>query len=130
MTDSNPLRFLALALIAVGLADLVGFVVEPILSRQADLGVYVLGIPVGAALLFGRTRWIRPALLLLQVGSVVLTLVMVAAIVGALPVPAFPEADLSGFYRPVALALVVVQGALWVGGLGLGRRAVSSWTAA
>ena len=129
MTDSNPVRLLALALIAVGLADLVGFIVEPLFTREADLGIGFFGLPVGVALLFGQTRWIRPALGVLQVGVVALTLVVVGAVTGTLPIPVSPDAELSGFYRPVALSLVVVQGALWVWALGLGRRAIFSWSA-
>ena len=126
MTDSNPLRFLGLALIAVGLAEVLGLILEPILTRQSSLGIGILGLPAGAALLTGRTGWIRPALRVLQVGVVAMTAIVVGAVVGALPVPLFPKAELVGFYQPVALALVVGQGALWVWALGLGRRAASS----
>lgn len=130
MTDTNPTRLLGLALVAIGLAEFLGFIVEPLFTRRAELDLAILGLPAGAALLLGRTAWIRPALRALQVVVAAVTLLIVAALLGALPIPVRAETDLHGGYRVVAVALLIGQGALWVWALGLGRRLVATRDAA
>ena len=107
----RPVRLVGLALVAVGLVEVVGLVAGPLLTGEGRLGAGLLALPAGALLLQGRTAWVRPALRLAQAVPVT--------------VAGGGAADLGPGLRALAAVLVLAQGALWVWALDLGGRLVA-----
>ena len=125
----RPVRLVGLALVAVGLVEVVGLAAGPLLTGEGRLDAGLLALPASALLLQGRTAWVRPALRLAQAVVVGLAVVSVAALLGLVAVPVTVAgggaADLGPGLRALAAVLVLAQGALWVWALDLGGRLVT-----
>ena len=127
MSDATPprtVRLVGLALVGIGLVEVVGLVAGLVLAGEGRFDTNLLALPAGALLLQGRTAWVRPALRVVQVVVVVVAAFVVLAVLGT-SVPfdvAGGAADLGEGGRAFAVVLTLAQAALWLWLLSLAAR--------
>ena len=121
-THHVAVRLVGLALVGVGLIGLLDAATSSVVARSLQVGWAVLLVPAGLGLARGNAAWALPLLRVMQVWAVVAAgVVVLAAFAPRVPFLA-DGVEVGAWGRALVVVTAVVEAALWVWVLGLGRR--------